>query len=128
MDQSRSDSNPEMTTDRLLDESGGAAGLDRTEQPPVRAARLEPDDATVALDEWADQLRQAHLRHALDELEGLDAAQRAAIADCSRAIVDAILQCPRWRLRSDDEVGSAAVVTLFELEGTTPLDTDSNLK
>ena len=126
MDQSRSDSNPKMTTDRLLDESDGSAAFDRIDESPVRAARLEPDEAIVALDEWADQLRQAHLRHAFDELENLDAAKRAAIADCSRAIVDAILQCPRWRLRTDDEVGSTAVATLFELDGTAVTDTDQN--
>jgi hypothetical protein len=76
------------------------------------------DEAVQSLDAWADDLRQAHLADALaalDDRTDLDAADRAAIAACSRAIVDEILRCPRAHLRRMDGDRTDASLTLFDL-------------
>lgn len=69
-----------------------------------------------ALDAWADRVRQHHLQNALAELENrdLDDEQRAAIATCSRELVDEILRCPRWRLGTG-EGDAREVSALFDV-------------
>ncbi|MGA3081472.1 MAG: glutamyl-tRNA reductase [Terracidiphilus sp.] len=94
-----------------------------------RAVNVAP--AIVALQQQAEEIRQAELRRAQTRLGSLSAEQAAAVEALTRGLVNKFLHPPMQALkqaaRENDETRLAALCETWSLAAVSPQDADQNV-